>query len=78
MQETRKSEITGEVYVGEISGYFNEHKNVTQMYIGEALVQEISGELNNEDLDEYFNEYYPKYEDIFAPSDICLENISQF
>lgn len=53
-----KSELTGSIYVGDKSAYYNEHEDVTQLYIGEALVQEISGFLEDEEIEEYFNDYY--------------------
>lgn len=59
-----RSEITGETYVAAFengkSFYYNSHDDVTQLYIGEALVQEISGCLDSDEVDEYFKEYYPE------------------
>lgn len=55
---TYKSEITGCEYVGEFSFYYNHHDDVTQLYIDEAMVQEISGCLDADEAKEYFEDYY--------------------
>lgn len=57
---TYKSEITGEIYEGELSSYYNHHDDCTQLYIGEALVQEIGGCLDSDEVDDYFLDYYPE------------------
>ena len=82
MTTTYKSEITGNTYSGKLSYYYNCNDDCTQLYIGDALVQEIAGCLNREEVDEYFNEYYPeqleipteKVRDFFSTKNIGIED----
>lgn len=55
-----KSKLTGNFYEGTRSHCYDKHNDETQLWIDEALVQTISGELDADEVEEYFNDYYPE------------------
>lgn len=73
---TYKSDITNAIYEGELSSHYDSHENVTQLYIGDALVQEVSGCLDSDEVEEYFNDYYPEIVEKEHYCNICCRETS--
>lgn len=59
--KTYQSAITGEKYTGNLTVYYNEYTNKTEFFIDEAIVLEITDKLDNEEINEYFQDYFEEY-----------------